>query len=113
MNNRQIGSEYEDLALRFLEKQGLKRIAGNYRCREGEIDLIMRDANHLVFVEVKFRRSAKFGDPFDAINRRKQTTIRKVAGVFLSEHREYAGLVKRFDCLGILGNQIEWMKDAF
>ncbi|MFT2092046.1 YraN family protein [Paraglaciecola sp. 2405UD69-4] len=69
-----IGKQAEDLARTFLEKQGLKFIQQNYRCRTGEIDLIMQDAEQLVFIEVKYRSKSHYGSAmeyFHATKRRK------------------------------------------
>lgn len=113
MNTRRIGYEMEERARLFLEENGLQLIARNYQKREGEIDLIMKEGDTLVFVEVKYRKDTRFGHPFDAIDVRKQATIRKLAGRFLSEHKAYVRYTKRFDYIGILGDKIEWINDAF
>lgn len=113
MNKRELGSQQEEKAFRFLEEQGLLLVTRNYRKPEGEIDLIMRDGNTLVFVEVKYRKSTQYGHPYEAINWAKQRTIRKVAAIFLTEHEEYRHLLKRFDYVGIVGDQIQWIADAF
>ena len=76
MENRRIrGQQKEELAAAWLERQGYEILEHNYRCRQGEIDLIARDGRYLVFIEVKYRNSAKCGDPLEAVDRRKQAKI--------------------------------------
>ena len=72
MNKRQTGSEYEGLAAKWLEGHGYQIVERNYRCRQGEIDLIAEKDGYLVFVEVKYRRSSEAGDPAEAVDYWKQ-----------------------------------------
>jgi len=116
LTNRSAGAWGEDLALRYLIRRGYRPVARNYRKRRGEIDLIVRDDDTLVFVEVKLRRSTGFGDPLEAVTARKQTTIRSLAEQYLAEvQSDYETL--RFDVIGILANRsgtrIEHIEDAF
>ena len=78
-NKRMEGSRYEKLAARYLEQKGMDILELNYRCRTGEIDIIARDGEYLVFVEVKYRSGASFGDPSEAVTAKKQERIRKTA----------------------------------
>lgn len=105
------GSEHEDVACRFLERHGLRLRERNWRLRHGEIDLVMEDGAALVFVEVKYRSTDTMGLPIEAVDRRKQQRIRRLAAVYLA--REQVVRDCRFDVVGILGDRISWVKGAF
>jgi putative endonuclease len=81
-----LGRAGEQLARRALESRGMVIVQANYRCAAGEMDLIARAADEWVFVEVKTRRGNRFGSPEEAITRRKQIRLAKVAESFLLEH---------------------------
>lgn len=68
MNKRKIGSRYEEAAAAFLQKQGFRILGKNFRCRQGEIDLVCREGKELVFTEVKYRSDASCGSPFEAVD---------------------------------------------
>lgn len=111
-DRRALGAEKERLAERFLAARGLRLVARNHRCRYGEIDLVMRDAGILVFVEVRFRRSSRFGTPVETVDRHKQRRLIAAAQHYLSVHP--CALPCRFDVLGIGGrDEIQWVRDAF
>ena len=112
MNKRELGTQKELQAMHYLESQGMKILQRNFRCRMGEIDLIAQDGTCIVFVEVKYRTSSRYGSPFEAVNARKQSTIRKVAQYYLLGRKQMDCLV-RFDVVGICGNELEHMKNAF
>lgn len=97
-----VGDRGEEIALRHLLAEGYELVERNYRTRYGEIDLILADGETLVFVEVKLRRSAAFGDPAEAVTPRKQQTIRAIAEQYIAE-REPGFEEARFDVVGILG----------
>lgn len=101
MNNRSTGRRGEEIALEYLLRKGFLLLERNYTSPEGEIDLILKDGDCLVFVEVKMRRGEEFGEPVEAVGRRKQETIRRVAGRYLAE-KEPEFEEARFDVLGIL-----------
>lgn len=82
-----VGAEGEDFAVRFLTKQGMRLLDRNWRCREGEIDLVLRDGDVIVICEVKTRRSLAFGHPVEAVTRAKLARLRRLAGRWLAEHR--------------------------
>lgn len=82
---KKLGADAESLAAQFLIKKGMQVVQQNYRCRLGEIDLIVRDGRHLVFVEVKSRRSLEFGAPSLAVNWRKQQKLTQLAQVYLKQ----------------------------
>ena len=108
MNN---GAQAEQQAARYLQQQGLKPVAQNYRSRFGEIDLIMRDGATLVFVEVRLRRSANFGGAAASIDAHKQQRIIRTAQQYL------AGLAHippcRFDAVLMDDSGVEWLRNAF
>ena len=109
------GQQAEDLAARFLEKQKLRIVARNYRCRGGEIDLVCHDGKVLVFVEVRLRRNAAFGGAAASVTPTKQRRIILAAQHFLMSH-SLANSDCRFDCVfldNISGNKLEWLRDAF
>ena len=112
LNKRELGTQKELLAMHYLEKQGMKILERNFRCRTGEIDLIARDGTCLVFVEVKYRTTDRYGSPLEAVSARKQQTIRKVAEVYLLTRRQTDCEV-RFDVVGICGDDFRHIKDAF
>ncbi len=112
-NRRAAGSRYEEQAAAWLEQAGLQILERNYRCRQGEIDLIALDGETLVFVEVKYRSGLWAGSPEEAVDRRKQNRIRTVARYYLYQKGLGEDLPCRFDVVGILGEQIHWIRDAF
>jgi len=102
--------------LRYLIQNGYTLVERNYRTRRGEIDLIVRKDDTLVFVEVKLRRGTGFGDPLEAVTHRKQNTLRDVAEHYLYTRKpEFVAL--RFDVIGILADRPEvrlhHIEDAF
>ncbi len=113
MNKRQLGGEYEQMAAEYLRAQGVAILEKNYRSRNGEIDLVGLDGRYLVFVEVKYRQSAKNGDPSEAVTASKQSHLRKTAQYYLYSHRYGEDTPCRFDVISILGGDIRWIRDAF
>ncbi|MDX1252118.1 MAG: YraN family protein [Gammaproteobacteria bacterium] len=111
------GAEAEELACRHLQKEGLLLVERNYRCQRGEIDLIMRDGASMVFVEVRYRRSVRFGSGAESIDRRKQAKLAAAALHYLQSHRNAAKCPARFDVVSIApdvsGSRIDWIKNAF
>lgn len=115
---RRKGLRYEDRARRYLEDRGLWLLAQNYRRRGGEIDLVMRDASRICFVEVKYRDSTAYGGAASSISRAQQRRIVTTALHYLALHRELSKLAPRFDALLIQrladgGERIEWIQNAF
>ncbi len=112
-----LGSRGEDLAVQYLKKKGFKVIERNYHCSEGEIDLVAREKNTLVFVEIKTRSSSEYGLPQDAVDRFKQHKMIEVARSYLAERHLTEDIPARFDVVAIhfmpAGPQIELIKDAF
>lgn len=112
MNKREIGTQKELLAIRYLEEQNMQILEKNFRCRVGEIDIIAQDNDTIVFVEVKYRKNDSCGSPFEAVHFRKQNTIRQVAQFYLLK-AHCSNCKVRFDVIGILGDQLEHLKNAF
>lgn len=86
-NNRSIGAQKEQLAADFLRRHGYVILDANYRCRQGEIDLIARESGYLVFVEVKYRSGHTFGSPEEAVDQRKQKRICYAARKYLMSRK--------------------------
>ncbi|MST31546.1 YraN family protein, partial [Acidimicrobiaceae bacterium USS-CC1] len=84
-HNRRLGSHGEDLAAGWYVERGYEVVARNWRCPDGELDLVVRQGRLYVFVEVKSRTSDAFGVPAEAVNRAKQSRIRRLAAQWL-EH---------------------------
>ena len=110
-NKKNIGNLGESKSIEYLEKNYYQIIERNFFCRFGEIDIIARDGNYLVFVEVKYRKSENYGMPIEAVDFRKQNKIRGVANYYLLK-TGYNKAV-RFDIIGILGEKITHIKNAF
>ncbi len=105
------GSNAEAQACAHLRAHGLHLVAKNFRCRGGEIDLIMRDGATLVFVEVRFRRSNRFGDPAATVDLRKQARLVTAAQTYLQKFRSASPC--RFDVVAITAGRLDWIPDAF
>lgn len=112
-NNRAVGSEYEKLAREYIENKGYNIIESNYRCKQGEVDIIAKDKNYLVFIEVKYRSNVKKGSPIDAVDIRKQMRISKVARYYMYEKKLPDSTPVRFDVIGILKTDITYIENAF
>jgi len=111
MERDKIGRKHEDIALRYLEEKGLTLRSRNYHWRQGEIDLIMQDGKVIVFVEVRFRRSARFGGAGASIDIRKQHRLLMTAERYLQSLKaEHAA---RMDVITVDGDNINWIKNAF
>jgi len=116
MERKELGQKGEELALRFLKKNGYRIIQTNYSCKLGEVDIIAQEKDVLVFVEVKTRTSMAFGPPQLAVTPTKQHQLSKVALYFLKEKR-IEDPKARFDVVAILLapgiEEIELIKNAF
>lgn len=117
--NNITGSWGESLAAAYLLKKKYRLVSMNYRCRYGEIDLIVSNQQYLVFVEVKLRKSNKFASAYEHVDVHKQQRIRTTAEIFLSEY--CTDLQPRFDVIEIYAPNgqetqnptINHMEDAF
>ena len=119
---REQGQYTEELACQYLENKGFKLIEKNFNCRLGEIDLIMKDNDSLVFVEVRYRRSNNFGSGAESVTANKQSKLIKTASLYLQQHDTYNKYPARFDIVSITGiietndmNNIDfdWIENAF
>ncbi len=114
---KDTGPRGEEIAVAYLQQKGYSIVERNYRLRFGEIDIIARDGETIVFVEVKTRKSIRFGSPFDAVDLRKQKKMSRVALAYLSSCR-LLDSPARFDVVAVLlrrGSQpeVEIVQDAF
>ena len=111
------GAASEDAALDFLQARGLRLLARNARARGGELDLVMRDGEALVFVEVRYRASAGFGGAAASVDHGKRRRLVRAARLFLARNPRLANAPCRFDVIAANGDpkapQIEWLRDAF
>ncbi len=105
-----IGSQAEEDALQFLLGSGLNLLERNYRCRFGEIDLIMLDGSELVFVEVRKRKNMDFGGAAQSVSHAKQSRLIKTAKHFLMKYRQVPPC--RFDVIAIEGDRCQWLKNV-
>ena len=113
---KELGKKGEDLALRYLKKNGYRVYERNYVCKMGEVDIIAKEKDTLAFIEVKTRTSTAFGPPQLAVNAAKQMQLSKAALYFLKE-KGLGDIKARFDVVAIVlgprGPEIELIKDAF
>ena len=112
-----IGEHAEKLAEGFLHKKGLTTLTRNFRCRFGEIDLVMQDGETIVFVEVRFRSNNKFGGPLASITDAKRKRLLTTTQFYLQKNSRLLNRNQRFDVIGIVGQadratKIEWIKNA-
>lgn len=104
-----VGRDAEARAQRFLEQQGLILIEKNFRCRGGEIDLIMREQKILVFVEVRFRKDQRFGGAAASVGPVKQQRMWRSASIYLMRFLRPPAC--RFDLVAIEGDDLHWIKN--
>lgn len=104
------GDAAEDRALHYLQQQGMTLVARNFRCKGGEIDLILQDRSDLVFVEVRQRASRDYGGAAASITARKQARLVIAAHTFLQRYRTPPAC--RFDVVAIDASHIDWLKNA-
>lgn len=112
-----IGRSGESLAQTYLCERGLVPVEINYLCKLGEIDLVMRHGDTLVFVEVRQRRNTLYGSPLETVSVAKQHKLRRAAEHYLLARRIPHNQALRFDVVGIVGSgagaQIDWVQNAF
>ncbi|MEA2703604.1 MAG: putative endonuclease [Actinomycetota bacterium] len=109
---RALGTRGEDLVAAWYLANGYQVLDRNWRCRDGELDLVVRLGRTVVFCEVKTRTSDAFGVPAEAVTRRKQQRIRGLAARWLQESPSPAGEI-RFDVASVLDGQLEVIPAAF
>lgn len=112
------GKQAEAWAERYLCEHGLRLLARNWRCREGELDLVMLDGDTVVFAEVRYRRHRQWGGALGSIDSRKQARVINAAERYLFQKPVWADHPCRFDIIAIEGNDpsapgLTWLKDAF
>ncbi len=118
LNSRQrLGQSGEEIVAGYLKKKGYTILVKNYRCKTGEIDIIARDGQVLVFIEVKTRSGVGYGFPAEAVTPRKQRQISRTAQWYLAE-RQLFDVPARFDVIAVLDdntahNRIEHINNAF
>ena len=100
---QRVGAQGERVAECYLVARGMEVVDRNWRCDQGEIDLVLRDGRDLVVCEVKTRRSRAFGEPVEAITRVKLSRLRRLAGCWASAH-DHPGSRLRIDVVGLLGH---------
>lgn len=117
-----IGRRIEDAALQWLRERGLRLRERNFRCRGGEIDLVMQDGACVVFVEVRYRRSVRFGSPAETIDLRKRQRLLLAARYYLLTHPDTGSGPARFDVVAnrpgtpaadFEAPDFEWIRNAF
>lgn len=116
-----IGKSTESAAENYLQQQGLQCLHRNFRCRMGEIDLVMRDGDRLVFVEVRFRRPGQHGSGAESITHAKRQKLIRSAAFYLRACKVSSHQVCRFDVISIgqsdqggqKGLEFDWIRDAF
>jgi len=113
----QRGNAAEKLARRWLQQRGLRHLESNFRCKLGELDLIMLEGECLVIVEVRYRASQQHGGALHSVTLRKQQRIMKTTSHYLQRRKQLTALPLRFDVLAISGAltapHVDWCKQAF
>ncbi|GAA5317834.1 MAG: YraN family protein [Candidatus Pelagadaptatus aseana] len=114
---KQVGDSAEQAAEHFLQQQGLTTLKKNFRCKLGEVDLIMRHGSCLVFVEVRYRKQNYFGSGSETVTASKQQKLIRTAQYFLQKHDKNNIHPCRFDVVSISGDlnqpDIDWLENAF
>jgi putative endonuclease len=106
------GEQSEQQACAYLLKQGLSLVETNFNCKYGELDIIMKDANTLIFVEVRFRKSNKYGGALESITKKKQDKIMAATQFYLMKNKLNSAV--RFDVVALSNDaDICWIKNAF
>ena len=113
MNTRRVGGINEEKAVCYLKDNDFRIIKQNYRCKIGEIDIIAIKENILRFIEVKYRKSDCYGNPLEAVNKRKQDKIMKTAAWFLNENPQYQDMQCSFDVMAVTEQYIKYIFNGF
>lgn len=113
MDKRKIGNYGEDMAAKFLTENGLTILERNFSTKHGELDIIARDKAEIVFLEVKYRGEKALYNPLDSITPGKIKRIVAAARVYLYIRHIPEDTPVRFDCIGIEGTSVSWIKNAF
>ncbi len=110
---KRLGADGEARAARWYAQRGYEVLDRNWRCRHGELDLVLRGHGALVVCEVKTRSTDRFGTPFEAVDLRKQRRVRQLAGLWLEAHPEQRRGQLRFDVAAVRGARIEVLEGAW
>jgi putative endonuclease len=116
---KSLGDRYEDRAVELLTEQGVQIVQRNFRGKTGEIDIIARDMNTLVFLEVRARSNRFFSGAAGSVDWRKQQRIIRTAQLFLQRHPQWASMPSRFDVIAFeppqsgTASRIRWIRSAF
>jgi putative endonuclease len=113
LTNRQLGIDGEDAVAAWYTAQGYEVVARNWRCKDGELDLIVRAGRTFVFCEVKARTSTAFGAPVEAVTSDKQQRLRRLAARWLEDDAPVRPTEIRFDVASVLGGEIDVLQGAF
>ena len=112
-----LGDAAEDFVLGILQGEGFRLVERNFRCKGGEIDLVMLTGDELVFVEVRYRAGDAFGDGVESVDRHKQRRLRIAAETWLQKNHDFEFRYCRFDVFSVTGTppdfEFEWIDDAF
>lgn len=116
-SNQIIGRQAEDLALKHLQAQKLQLLARNWSCRGGELDLVMLEADTVVFVEVRYRSHPQFGGALESIDQRKRARVILAAQRYLQSTPQWQTHPCRFDVISVSPGKptvcVQWLKNAF
>ncbi|CEA02965.1 putative endonuclease distantly related to archaeal Holliday junction resolvase [Pseudomonas saudimassiliensis] len=117
-DKQRTGNQAERASERLLISAGLRLLARNYRCKQGELDLVMRDVDTVVFVEVRYRRRNQWGDAVETVDWRKQKRLIAAAHHYLLTHPHLANQPCRFDVVAATGDPADptsyrWIREAF
>lgn len=118
VDTRTVGFDAEQVAEQYLKRQGVIPVTHNFRCRMGEIDLIAKDGDCLVFVEVRYRGAGSYSRAGLTVDIHKQRKLIRTAALYTTKRPQYANSVMRFDVVAIDADErgettINWIKDAF
>jgi putative endonuclease len=113
----EAGAMAERKARKYLQKQGLRLLTSNYSCRYGELDLVMSDGEHLVVIEIRYRRHTGFMNPIQSITRAKRDRIARSTLHFMQRSTDYRNHPVRFDVISVCGplenSRLDWLPGAF
>ncbi|MCI8507446.1 MAG: YraN family protein [Lachnospiraceae bacterium] len=112
-NKRKLGARVEQLIKEYLRAYGFDILEMNYRCGQGEIDIIAKEKEYYVFIEVKYRSTLQYGTPQEAVGIAKQKRICGAAKYYLYTHALGEFTPVRFDVAAVMGNKISYIKNAF
>ena len=112
-STRERGRAGEDRAVAFLRSRGLEILERNVTCAGAELDIVAREGDTIVIVEVRGRRDDRRGHPFETVDARKQGRLRRGATGWLVQRELWERVALRFDVVALVGDELEWLRDAF